>query len=210
MSWLYFPDLFNRFYQEQSVYQILFEECQPYFEQGTVRNGQYDERRLTCYFSLNKTPMTYSGRTIAPTLPPNFLSLLLEEINSYEFRDKMTDFNPTLDVEFNAVFVNWYRPLNQTEKPDKLGMHSDDMTTAKSNIILSATFCQNDGIRVFNFHQNDKIVESIDLIDGSGLYMLANCQKLYKHSINDRKKNLAGQEIKGGRINLTFRSIRDF
>src|SRR5436190_13170170 len=104
MSWIYLPNLFENEYNDRSVYEILVDECDPYFVEGTLKmmGKEYVERRLTCYFSLNDTPMTYSGRSVEPVLPPegSYIAALIQEINSETFRNVLAKVDPILDLEF--------------------------------------------------------------------------------------------------------------
>ena len=209
--WLYIPDLF-----EKDKYTSLLEELKPYLTQGKVSlfGETFDERRLTAYFTTTNTKMYYSGRWLEPLMPPttSIIELLFTHVNSQSFvSDIKVRYNIILPV-FNAVFVNWYRPPNDTDKPDGLGPHSDDEGYLASSIILSITYCEKYGARMFRFHEktgkSTKIVQQYELEDGSALFMLGECQKLYKHSVSDRKLDSKKRPITGGRINLTFRSVK--
>ena len=203
--------------EEQSVYKILLQELQHYLKQGIVKlfGEEFLERRLTCYFSTENATMSYSGRSLQPTPPPqsSFIQSLLQLVNNNSFREECISVHPELkDVmpKFNAVFINHYRPPSQTDKPDNIGIHSDDEKSIASPVILSVTFCESGGERVFKFHEkgkSSKTIASFEIPNGAVIWMLAGCQQKYKHSVSDRKKNLNKQLITGGRINLTFRSI---
>lgn len=216
--WLYDPDFFQLTHEGKPVYEILKEELLPHMTQGTIKimGGQYQERRLTCYFSTSKSQMIYSGRTLDPTPPPkeSYIELLLLMVSSQDFRDTMETMHPRLKglvPKFNAVFCNYYRPPNETEKPDSLGAHSDDLKYLASEVILSVTYCSQNGARVFKFHEkpNTTTYAEFELQDSDALWMLPFCQLKFKHSVSDRKYNLAGELIRGGRLNLTFRCVKD-
>lgn len=213
--WRYIPNLFDAHVDDKHVYKMLYDELTPYLEQGTVKvfSKEYLEHRLTCYFSLNDTKMTYSGREIEPIKPAqnSYIEKLFEKVNSKEFKQLIKDQYNINDVDFNAVFVNLYRSPKETDTPDYLGPHSDDLKYMKSEIILSITYCEENGARVFRFHNKGKstnIVEQIELQDGDALFMLEGCQQKYKHSVSDRKYSLDKKLITGGRINITFRSVK--
>jgi len=216
--WIYDEDFFRTHNENgTSVYDVLLAELTPYLKQGTVKvvGQDFTERRLTCYFTSTDTQMTYSGRVLEVIRPPpnSYISNLLSVVNSQEFRKLLVDRYQTnsLNVEFNSVFINWYRPPSITDKPDYLGPHSDDEKYLTLQVILSVTYCEKLGARVFRFHdrsQGNKIKEEFELQDGSLLLMLEGCQKLYKHSVSERKYNLNKQLITGGRLNLTFRCVK--
>jgi alkylated DNA repair dioxygenase AlkB len=203
--WKYIPNILND--KDNNVYKIILEEITPYLEQGTVKvfNNNYKERRLTTYFTTTNTKMIYSGRELKILHPPPYISSLIDKVNKLDF--KHYSVNP---VVFNAVFINWYRPPSMTDVPDKLGPHSDDEKYLTSPIILSLTYCEENGERAFIFHSKNtnKIVKEIELENGSGLFMLEQCQKLYKHSVADKKYNSKGRLVKSGRINATFRCVK--
>ena len=119
--WKYIPNILGN--EQDNVYNIIIKEVTPYLEQGTVKvfNNTYKERRLTTYFTTTNTKMVYSGRELKIINPPTYISSLFDKVNSLDF--SKYDVTP---VVFNAVFINWYRPVNMTDVPDKLGPHSDD------------------------------------------------------------------------------------
>ncbi len=214
--WIYEPIFFNTHDNGNHVYDILLKELTPYLKQGTVKvfGEEFLERRLTAYFTSTDTSMIYSGRKLEVIKPPpnSYIETLLNKVNSIEFRKFLVErySNDSLNVEFNAVFINWYRPPNLINKPDSLGPHSDDEKYLESSIILSITYCETNGERVFRFHNKGKstnIATEFELPDGSALLMLNGFQKKYKHSISDRKYNLNKELITGGRLNLTFRCV---
>jgi len=216
--WIYDEGFFSTTDGDRPVYEILRDELMPYFTRGLVKMGnkEFLERRMTCYFTSSKGKMIYSGRTLEPVTPPqgSYVHLLLELVASQDFRDAMEERHPRLKgviPVFNAVFVNYYRPPNETEKPDALGAHSDDTRYLASEVILSVTYCAKNGARVFKFHEKpgSSTYAEIEISDGAMLWMLKNCQDRFKHSVSDRKTNLKGEVITGLRINLTFRCVKE-
>jgi alkylated DNA repair dioxygenase AlkB len=207
-------------YEGRDVYDILRDELQKHFSVGTIQIGGRlcNERRMTCYFTLdNNAVMRYSGRELIPVPPPkgSYLHILMIMVNDPEFRTHLASMNPRLkDVlpQFNAVFVNLYRPPSETDnKPDSLGPHSDDETDLASDVILSFTYCEENGEKIFKFHEkfgSTKTIAEFELKNGSILVMLNGCQRITKHSVSDRVTNLSGKRITGGRINCTFRCIK--
>jgi ribA/ribD-fused uncharacterized protein len=194
----------------------------PHLTQGTVHvyGASHKENRLTALFANDlgsnnsRATFKYSGRiveTIQPQ-PMSYLALLLETVQSPEFISMAEQMHPALAgrlPRFNACFVNWYRPPKDTgDKPDSLGWHSDNETSLTSKVILSMTFCQPHGEKLFSFQDKitNKIVWENELTDGSALIMLDGCQQLYKHAVSGRKTNSGGKLV-GGRISLTFRQI---
>jgi hypothetical protein len=203
-------------YKDRPIYDILLEEMKPNLTQGTVHvfGAAHKENRLTALFSLGSGSFRYSGRiveTVQPA-PMSYLALLLETVQSPEFISTVEEMHPALAGKlprFNACFVNWYRPPSLTDdKPDSLGFHSDDERSLTSKVILSMTFCQPHGEKLFSFQNKatSKIDWEAELTNGAGLIMLDGCQKLYKHAVSGRKTNSGGKLV-GGRISLTFRQI---
>lgn len=206
-------------HEGKDVYDLLRDELQQHFSVGTIKLGGRicNERRMTCYFTLdNNAVMKYSGRELIPTPPPkgSYLHILMVMVNDPQFRSHLATMNPRLkDVlpRFNAVFCNWYRPPSETDKPDSLGPHSDDETDLASDVIMSFTYCQENGERIFKMHEkfgSTKTIAEFELKDGAIMVMMPGCQRLCKHSVSDRITNLSGKRITGGRISLTFRCIR--
>lgn len=217
--WIYLPNLWPTTAElrgkEESIYDILLDECKEHLVQGTVvvYGGVHKEGRLTALFSNEEAVMKYSGRQVHPVKPKEntYMSVILETIGNEEFLAEIEETNPRLKgklPKFNAVFMNWYRPPREGEKMDGLGPHSDDEKSLISPVILSVTFCQPHGEKLFSFHDKSsgKVVWEKELENGSGLVMLDGCQSDYKHSVSDRKTNSNGK-IVGGRINLTLRQI---
>lgn len=217
--WVYQPRMFPHNYDGKSIYATMLEELRPYLSVGevTIMGKKYVENRETCYFSLVDGDMTYSGRKLEPIRPPkgSMVELIMNMAQDPDFQNTVIKTNPELAgkiPKFNAVFINWYRPPGDTEKNDGLGPHSDDEKYLAHQTILSLTFCEKNGERIFKFHEkkgSTKTVEQFELPDGAALWMLPGCQDNYKHSVSDRKTNLAGENITGGRINLTLRCVKE-
>lgn len=215
--WIYEPIFFHRNDKNgRKVFDILLEELTPYLEQGTVtmRGQEHLERHLNAYFTNTNKEMKYSGKIMKPVKPPenSYIADMLRVVSSEEFKQLLIErygeqFN---NVNFNSMFVNLYRSPQTTDKPDKLGPHSDKVNELSSEIILSATFCQEQGARAFRFHEkpSEKVIEEIELPDGSALFMLTGCQDRYKHSVSDRKYNSKKELITGARVNITFRCFK--
>jgi len=226
--WVYVQEFWPRMWDGLSSYDRLLRECQPHLRQEQiVAYGQtLTERRLTCLMSHHETAvMKYSGRQVVPVKPASssYMNLVFTVVNSPEFQAEQIRMFPQLESVFqtmmatsrdgnlfNACFVNWYRPPPTTDKIDYLGPHSDDERSLTSKVILSLTFCEENGAKLFKFHEkpSERIVWEHELEDGSGLWMLPGCQDTHKHSVSDRKTSINKQKISGGRLNLTFRQIQ--
>ena len=192
-------------------YEQLVAELGPSLSSGTVRvrGKSYTEPRLTGLFSPLAQTMKYSGRTAQAMLPPPTLAALLELINSQSFQEAVAEREPRLAgiiPQFNSIFVNHYRPLSE----DHLGLHSDSLADHASEVILSLTFCQKQGARIFRFFAKGSTTThtQMELQTGEMLWMLPGCQAQFSHAVNYRKTNLAGERITGGRLNLTFRCLK--
>lgn len=200
-------------------YDDLLAEVKPHLTQGTVMFGNL-ERRLTAFFSKENVIMKYSGRSLVPNIPihNSLIDQMLTYINTDSFKSELLAYGINSDIPvFNAVFVNWYRPPSITDEPDKLGYHADDESSLASDIIVSITICEENGYRLFRFQarynqdgtkNSNGYVWQAELQHKDLLIMLPGCQKLFKHSVCDHKKHLNGTHVTGGRINLTFRSIK--
>lgn len=203
-------------------YDKLLIEIYPYLNQGFTTNGK--EHRLTCLFNYDGSIMSYAGKKQQSNIPTSnsLISQMLAYVNSQYFRDEMKQNGVNHDLPiFNACFTNWYRPLDMTDQmgiqADDIGFHSDSLTSMNSDIILSVTFCDNGGHRLFRFQnkfnpdgsKNSKgYCWQVELKNKDILIMLPGCQEYFKHGVPGLKKHLDGTAITGGRINLTFRSLK--
>ena len=224
--WLYIQEFWPREWDGRTSFSRLLEEAKPHLkqEQIVIFGNAITERRLTCLWSHENAVMKYSGRQVVPVKPPkgSYIELLLRAVNSKDFRDSQVTMFPRLGPIFddmiktsrdgqifNACFVNWYRSPKETEKVDYLGPHSDDERSLTSKVILSLTFCEEQGAKLFKFHEkpSEKVVWERELEDGSGLWMLPGCQDTHKHSVSDRKTSLDRKLTTKSRLNLTLRQI---
>ncbi len=212
-------------YNNRPAYDVLLEELRPHLKQGeiTVYGQTIPERRLTCLISHQDGMMTYSGRSVQPVKPikGSFIDVILRTLNTSAFREHELDMFPQLKkvfeeqdrsgskLLFNAIFVNWYRPPSETDKIDYLGIHADDERSLKSKSILSLTFCEEGGAKLFKFHnkRSEEVIWEHELENGAGVWMLPGCQDKLKHSVSDRKTTLKRKKIVGGRLSLTARLI---
>lgn len=197
------------------TYYDLLKEIRPHLRVGTVNVfGQHKERRMTAFFSTGNAPMQYSGRTLKPTRPPagGIVEALFRRLSGEETREFFRATEPRVKLpEFNAVFVNWYRPPKAGEAPDGLGWHADDESCHESRVILAVTYASKNGERLFRMRPKratSGCTWEKELRHQSVLVMLPGCQQAFKHCVSSRKTNLAGKKITGGRISLTFRALR--
>jgi alkylated DNA repair dioxygenase AlkB len=207
-------------HENVSSYQTLLDEIRGDLTQGTivVYGKVCQENRLTVMYSqLEGVTMKYSNRKLEPIKPTEggYVDILLDLANDPEFRESLCADVPQLRgvlPKFNAVFINWYRPVAICgDKMDGLGMHSDDTTGMTSDIIISITLCEPNGERLFAMHEKakgDSIVWQEELKDGDIIIMLPECQKYYKHSVSYRKTHLDRSTITGGRLNITLRALK--
>lgn len=164
--------------------------------------------------------MHYSGRTLEPQRPPagglieSFFNVFRDPSHMEMYREAAPGIElPEMGV-FNAVFVNWYRPPSEkepTDKPDGLGWHADDERSHANGTILSITFTEENGERLFQMRPKKATsgcTWQCELSHLSTLLMLTGCQDSFKHCVSDQKTNLAKKKITGGRINLTFRCLK--
>lgn len=201
--------------KNESNYDRILRECQSYFSQGDIMmfGRVVSEKRMTCLMSNIDTKMSYSGRQVQPHKIESgtLINHMMKMLRKQSFRKALVEMNPELKgiiPKFNAVFVNHYRPPTD-EIQDSLGSHSDDEKSLASQVILSVTFCQESGERLFRFvdKKTNAAIWEKELPNGSGLWMLPGCQQRTKHEVSGRKTHLDGSRITGGRINLTFRML---
>lgn len=142
------------------------------------------KRRIAWYGDKGKS-YTYSGLTVHPI---EWNKILLE------IKVKIEKVSST---QFNSVLLNEY-----SSGDVGMGWHSDDEKELGRNpVIASVSFgAERD---FFLKHKSNKGLEkvSINLKNGSLLFMLGETQHYWNHSIPKRMK------IKDDRINLTFRKI---
>jgi alkylated DNA repair dioxygenase AlkB len=218
--WVRLVNFWPTEHDEKSSYQVLLDEIREDLNRGTIKVGGRvcQEARLTAMYSqVDGAVMKYSGRKLEPRRPVQggYVDIILDLVNDPEFRDGLCSDVPQLRgvlPNFNAVFINWYRPPSLCgDKMDNIGIHSDDTTGMQSDVIISITLCEPGGERLFSMHdkaQGDKIVWQAELNDGDIIVMLPGCQRLYKHSVSSRKTHLDRSTITGGRLNITLRSLK--
>jgi alkylated DNA repair dioxygenase AlkB len=149
----------------------------------TIKNtSNWDKRmssRLTVSFGNS---YDYSGITYPNTTMPDYLNNIIDSINN------------TLGFIPNNCLVNYY-----LDGKSKMGYHSDRTDILADNtgvviISLGAT-------RTLRFRNiNDGSIIDFRLNSGSLLYMTADVQNLWMHSIPKSDND-------GGRMSLTFRKL---
>jgi len=141
--------------------------------------------RLTSWHSSENKSYSYSG-ILNSSAPHNEV---LDDL--YQAVEAITG------IEFNSVLLNLYRDGN-----DAMGWHSDDEKNLDGNTdIVSLSY----GVkRDFQVKRKDKSKKLINIGLGSGslLVMKSPFQESWLHRVPRRK------EVKGARINLTFRRLR--
>jgi alkylated DNA repair dioxygenase AlkB len=139
--------------------------------------------RLQSFIADKDVNYSYSNKPLIAECWPDVLS------------DMRMRLQKTYGHPFNALLVNWYRDGN-----DCMGWHSDDETELGINpFIVSISL---GAARKFVIKQKkSKLTHSILLENGSGLLMHSNSQAHYQHALPKQTR------VKGGRINLTFRSV---
>lgn len=105
------------------------------------------------------------------------------------------DLNERFDFEFNAVLVNFYRDGN-----DAMGWHRDNEPEMDTRLIASISFGATRNFRLR--HREDGTKLDVPLASGD-LLIMEDMQHHWEHSIPRSKR------VTEGRINLTFRRIRE-
>ncbi|KAF7772211.1 hypothetical protein PCIT_a2236 [Pseudoalteromonas citrea] len=139
--------------------------------------------RLQSFIADNDVNYSYSKQALSPERWPSVLN------------DMRIRLQNTYGHTFNALLVNWYR-----DGKDCMGWHSDDETELGINpFIVSISL---GAARKFVIKEkSSKKTYDLMLENGSGLLMHSNSQSHYQHALPKQMR------VKGGRINLTFRSV---
>lgn len=141
--------------------------------------------RLSAWYGSEKSNYTYSGLHHKPLPWLRTLS---------DLRTRLQD---TLHVEFNSVLLNLYR-----NGYDSMGWHSDNEKELGEKPAIASISLGAERMFLLKHKQRKDIqTTKILLANGSLLFMSADTQKYWKHSVP--KTN----EPVGARINLTFRRI---
>ena len=176
----------NFFNEEESIYfmNTLKDEIKWKQDYISFFGKSHPLPRLTAWYGDRNKTYTYSG---IPMTPNPWNTELLEIKNKVDQYAK---------IHFNSVLLNCYRTGN-----DSVSWHSDDEDELGDKpIIGSVSF---GGTRKFRLRNknNKKLIQNIELKNGSLLIMSELTQQYWEHEIPKTKKKVAE------RINLTFRSI---
>ena len=150
-----------------AYYDILLKDIPWTQGQVSVAGKIYDERRMTCMFSLdNEKTYKYSGKTNKLLEFPPLLEIIRADVSRIVFGDT--------GRKFNTCLCNYYRDGN-----DKISMHSDsEASLVKNSPIASISL---GAVRHFDIDYKEKKKNErnfrIDLANGSLLIMGHDSQK---------------------------------
>jgi len=180
---LFFPNYFNKADSDR-LFKSLTDNI--LWQQDQIRffGKMIDIPCLTDWYGENDLTYTY---TVILMKPHSRTPDLLEIKNKIEKEAKVT---------FSSVLLNFYR-----DGKDSVAWHCDDEKELGINpVIGSVSF---GATRTFKFrHLQDKIVEKVELTNGSFVLMQGETQHKWEHEIPKASKILTP------RINLTFRVIK--
>jgi len=181
---VYFPNFLP---QEEAfkLFDTLLKSTQWQQDDICVYGKTYPQPRLTHLFADNQKPYSYSNITMYPTVFPDFLLKIKQQIEVL------------VKTNFTTCLANLYR-----NGQDSNGWHSDnEKELGVRSIIASLSLGE---ARWFHLrHKEDKTLKSkIELINGSLLVMKGETQNNWLHQIPKTKKSV------DQRINLTFRVIK--
>ena len=182
---IYHPAFFSPAESEE-LYRRLTEEIDWRQEQLRMFGREIPFPRLTAWYGDKGKSYRYSGKTYQPQPWTELLRRIKKPVDA------------AAGVTFNSVLLNWYR-----DQSDSMSWHSDDEPELGENpVIGSVSF----GVpRKFQFKHKTRKAErhSLPLEPGSLLIMAGPTQHHWLHAVPKTKKTT------GGRINLTFRVIRN-
>ena len=146
--------------------------------------GVHDVPRLTAWYGDPNKSYVYSGIKLKPRLwNPSLLKI----------REKIETISKT---KFNSVLLNLYR-----SGADSVLWHSDDEPELGTNPVIGSLSLGEAREFQMKHKYNRDLKQKILLQHGSFLLMKGKTQHNWLHQIPKRKN------IKGERINLTFRTI---
>lgn len=162
-------------------YDALREELDWAQEEIRMFGKTHPVPRLVAYYGAH--PYTYAG-VAHPSRP---MPAVLEPLR--EIAESKAEFS------FNSVLGNYYR-----HGRDGMGYHRDNEPEIDPRCIASFSF---GATRRFKLrHRTTREVVTVDLPGGS-LLLMHDCQTHWDHALAKTRKPV------GGRINLTFRQIRE-
>lgn len=183
----YYSDFFNK-EESDKLFKALKANIQ--WEQKTIKfyGKELNVPRLTAWYGDIDKPYTYSGIVN----------------NSHQWTPELLQIKNRIEavagVQFNSVLLNLYRDGN-----DSVGWHCDDEKELGINpVIASVSFGET---RTFKFRNlaDKKLVEKVELSNGSFVLMTGETQHKWEHTI---PKVTTKTRTIGERINLTFRVIK--
>lgn len=181
---IYYPQFFDK-EQADRIYTELLQEIDWQQDLITVYGKTHPQPRLTALYGNDGKSYSYSTIKMQPQ-PWNGL---LQKIKYYT--------ELVAETQFTTVLLNQYR-----DGKDSNGWHADNEKELGLNpIIASISFGAE---RVFQLKHNTlpEFKKNIILEHGSLLLMKGTTQHFWKHQIPKTTKLI------GGRINLTFRTIK--
>lgn len=191
-DFFYSEDLFDN---PQELYDKLLEEI-PWQQEDSYMMGKvFKQPRKTCLVGDSDKTYFYSGFERKPFPITPTISYLMKE--AQEMVELVYPGHP----KYTSVLCNLYEDGN-----NYIARHSDDETDLEDNCIISSYSFGAE--RFFDIHskkkgsEKEKLVKRLTLKNGSWVGMGKGSQKNYKHSVPKQLR------VKNGRINLTFRVIK--
>lgn len=178
----YFPNLIS-FQKGLDLYEHLISALQWHQPTIQVYGKSHPIPRLQCFVADDDVHYAYSNHQLDNHSWTKPLAAMRSKLQSH------------YNQSFNALLLNWYR-----DGHDTMGWHSDDEAELGAEpLIISISL---GAARKFKIkHKTTGLQWELMLEHGSCLVMSGNSQQLFQHSLPKQSK------VKGGRINLTFRSI---
>jgi len=182
----YFPQFLSP-HQANLYYEVFFHKVKWQQPEIQLFGKKYLVPRLTAWYGDPYATYYYSGLKNEPL--PWFEELL-------ELKKVLQHF---CNTSFNSVLINLYR-----HEKDSMGWHADDEKELGKNPIIASVSLGAKRKFVLRNKQNKSQRVSIELENGSLLWMKGECQHFWEHAVPKQNKPL------NPRINLTFRNILMF
>lgn len=192
-----FPELdaehyyFPGFLTDTNLYNKILKEV-PFRQE---KSGNFIQPRLSCLVGDPDKPYYYSGHTRIPVKAEEHVLFIMDKVN--DLITKLIDNHPP----FTSSLCNYYENGHKY-----IMIHSDNEKDLDANtVILSVSL---GATRFFDIHEIKedgtfgKLILRLPLTDGSVFIMGRGFQSKYAHKVPKQLK------IKEGRINLTFRVIK--